>query len=226
VANTGTGQRLHQFVDLARWRALSALLLLGPSVPMLFQGQEEAVDAPFTYFADHKEPLASLVGKGRLEFLSQFVSMRDPSFQVPDPCDIRTFRTCRLTWDDTVASRRARQLHADLLALRRTDEVLTKLGTVDVTADSSALTADVVLLRYTAGDAARLVIVNLGALIHLAMNDPLLAPPRRAHWELAWCSEQPAYGGNGVAGSFAEGSWVLQARCAWLLRSTPGERLR
>ena len=48
VANTGTGSRLHQFVDRAKWRAMSTLLLLGPGVPLLFQGQEEAIDQPFT----------------------------------------------------------------------------------------------------------------------------------------------------------------------------------
>ena len=52
--------------------------LLGPSVPLLFQGQEEAVEQPFTYFADHKPPLAELVRRGRLEFLSQFPSLTSP----------------------------------------------------------------------------------------------------------------------------------------------------
>ncbi len=75
VANTGTGSRLHQVVDRAKWRALSTLLLLGPSAPLLFQGQEEAVEEPFTYFADHQAPLADLVHQGRLEFLSQFPSL-------------------------------------------------------------------------------------------------------------------------------------------------------
>ena len=38
----------------ARLRALTALTLLGPATPMLFQGQEFAASAPFLYFADHK----------------------------------------------------------------------------------------------------------------------------------------------------------------------------
>ena len=37
----------------AGYRALTALLLLGPATPMLFQGQEFASSAPFLYFADH-----------------------------------------------------------------------------------------------------------------------------------------------------------------------------
>ena len=65
VANTGTGRRLYHVVDRAKWRALSTLLLLGPSAPLLFQGQEEAVEQPFTYFADHQPPLSDLVQRGR-----------------------------------------------------------------------------------------------------------------------------------------------------------------
>ena len=54
AANTSVGSRLYQRVDAARWRALTALLLLGPAVPMLFQGQEFASSHPFFYFADHE----------------------------------------------------------------------------------------------------------------------------------------------------------------------------
>src|SRR5260370_23924964 len=42
VANSGTGQRCHDLTSPGRYRALTALLLLGPGTPMLFQGQEFA----------------------------------------------------------------------------------------------------------------------------------------------------------------------------------------
>ena len=57
------------------WRALTALLLLGPATPMLFQGQEFAASSPFLYFADHHGALADQVRKGRAEFLAQFPSI-------------------------------------------------------------------------------------------------------------------------------------------------------
>src|SRR6267143_2015843 len=53
-------------------RALTAVLLLGPQTPMLFQGQELGAQSPFLYFADHPAPLAALVRQGRRKFLSQF----------------------------------------------------------------------------------------------------------------------------------------------------------
>ena len=76
VANSATGARLHELTSRGKLRALTALLLLQPQTPMLFQGQEFGARSPFLYFADHKPELAKLVRDGRLEFLAQF-----PSFQ-------------------------------------------------------------------------------------------------------------------------------------------------
>ena len=44
---------------------MTALLLLMPQTPMLFQGQEFAASSPFLYFADHNPELAKLVAQGR-----------------------------------------------------------------------------------------------------------------------------------------------------------------
>ena len=55
---------------------MTALMLLMPATPMLFQGQEFSASTPFLYFADHKPDLAKLVRQGRCEFLSQFPQPR------------------------------------------------------------------------------------------------------------------------------------------------------
>ncbi len=221
VANTGTGGRLHQFVDRARWRALSTLLLLGPATPMLFQGQEEAVEQPFTYFADHRPPLAELVRNGRLEFLSQFPSLSSPEVRerLTDPGDEASFNGCRLDWRTTTEGEEARRLYSDLIALRQNDPLLLALGTPDVTVESSAPTSHIVLVRYSAGEDSRLLVINLGPSTDFPMNDPLLAPVAGHRWALVFCSEQPKYGGSGVHPSFEDGSWRLQPHCAWLLAS-------
>ena len=59
------------------WRAMTAVLLLLPGTPMLFQGQEFSASAPFLFFADFDEELAAAVRKGRAEFLMQFPSVVD-----------------------------------------------------------------------------------------------------------------------------------------------------
>jgi maltooligosyltrehalose trehalohydrolase len=223
VANTGAGRRLHQFGDRSKWRALSMLLLLGPQVPLLFQGQEEVVEQPFIYFADHQQPLAGLVRKGRLEFLSQFPSLTSPEAteKLPDPNDEAMFTACRLDWRETAVGREARRLYVDLLALRQKDAVLSAVGTPEVSIDSSAPTSDLVLIRYANGGEVRLLVINLGPLVTSPMNDPLFAAGAGRRWELLLCSERSAYGGNGVDESFDEGCWRLQAHCAWFFQSTP-----
>ncbi|MGH7959813.1 MAG: malto-oligosyltrehalose trehalohydrolase, partial [Opitutaceae bacterium] len=57
VANSLRGVRLHQVTSPGRNRALTALLLLSPQIPLLFQGQEFGASAPFLYFADHNPEL-------------------------------------------------------------------------------------------------------------------------------------------------------------------------
>src|SRR4030042_4736210 len=58
VANSGKGLRVHQLTSPSRYRALTALLLLAPQIPMLFQGQEFGSSSPFLYFADHQKDVA------------------------------------------------------------------------------------------------------------------------------------------------------------------------
>ncbi|HYJ94420.1 MAG TPA: hypothetical protein VEV86_07365, partial [Vicinamibacterales bacterium] len=101
------------------------------------------------------------------------------------------------------------------------DAVLSAVGTSDISIDSSAPTSDIVLIRYSNGRDARLLVINLGPLATCAMNDPLFAPGAGHRWELVMCSERSAYGGNGVDEPFDEGCWRLQAHCAWFFQSTP-----
>ena len=77
---------------------MTALLLLGPGTPMLFQGQEFGASTPFLFFADHNPELAPLVHKGRKEFLSQFPSIATEASQaaIDDPAKEATFSRCRL----------------------------------------------------------------------------------------------------------------------------------
>ena len=221
VANTGFGKRLCHEVGASLWRAMTGLLLLGPQIPMLFQGQERASTEPFMYFADHEGDLAEAVRKGRLEFLSQFPSLRDQNIQrrMPAPSDERGFRSCQLQWADSRNAAESLKLHADLLRLRRDDPVLSALGTSATAIATSAPTPAVVVLRYERERDERLVLVNLGSLTMLEMNDPLFAAPAGQRWEMSWCSEHAAYGGRGIVESFGDGQWTLQPHCAWLLRN-------
>jgi maltooligosyltrehalose trehalohydrolase len=98
IANSAMGARIHTLTSPGRFRALTALLLLLPATPMLFQGQEFAATTCFHYFADHEPELAALVDKGRRAFLSQFPSIARPETleRVRDPSSEETFLRSKL----------------------------------------------------------------------------------------------------------------------------------
>jgi len=222
VANSAFGRRLHQLASPGRYRSLTALLLLGPATPMLFQGQEFGASSPFLYFADHKPELQEPVRSGRREFLAQFASIRDPevSRQLPSPVDPSAFARSKLDPAERQAHGEAVALHADLLAVRRDDAVIGRAG---IRVDGAALSAEAFGLRFFGGSAGdRLLVVNLGIDLDLApAPEPLLAPPFGASWELVWSSESVAYGGGGTAALNLEAEWHLPGECALLLASRP-----
>jgi len=223
VANSAFGRRVHELASPGRYRALTALMLLGPGTPLLFQGQEFASSAPFLYFADHSGSLGEGVSTGRREFLSQFPSLTDPEIQahLPPPGDAATFERCRLDFQERESHAEAYELHRDLLHLRRTDPVIAAAGTLPV--DGAVLSADTFLLRYDGKDAGdRLLIVNLGPDLDLTpMPEPLLAPPDGTEWTLQWTSDAAAYGGLGSAPLQSHPAWRISGESAILLRSQP-----
>jgi maltooligosyltrehalose trehalohydrolase len=225
VANTPFGRRLHQIASPGRYRALTALTLLGPGTPMLFQGQEFASSAPFLYFCDHRRDLGDGIRKGRREFLSQFASTADPEVQaaLPDPVDIETFRRCKLDFAERQSNASAYRMHRDLLEIRRTDDTISRAARRTV--DGAVLSPDSFVLRYrgeSGGD--RVLIVNLGPDLELApVPEPLLAPPAGLRWELQWSSESVAYGGLGRASLSPHPSWHIPGETAVLLRAVPDE---
>jgi maltooligosyltrehalose trehalohydrolase len=201
IANTALGRRMHQLSSPARYRALTALTLLGPATPLLFQGQEFAASSPFLFFADHHDQLHDGVREGRRQFLAQFPSTLDPSAQraLSDPIDRRTFLRCKLDLHERERHREAYALHRDLLALRRSDACLSAEDCTRV--DGAAIAAHAFILRFSVGDAdARLLIVNLGIELDLAsVPEPLLAPPEGCRWTIEWASDDVRYGGCGTA---------------------------
>ncbi len=121
VANSAGGDRIDRLTSPARLRAMTALMLLMPETPLLFQGQEFAASTPFCFFLDSPPDRAPAVAKGRARFLSQFRSLAMPEAQqrLPDPADPATFGQCKLKLEERETHRHVYALHQDLLRLRR-----------------------------------------------------------------------------------------------------------
>lgn len=67
IGNHPSGRRLHKTTCPDAQRAAAALLLLLPSVPMLFMGEEFASNSPFYFFVDFQDKaLRKAVERGRI----------------------------------------------------------------------------------------------------------------------------------------------------------------
>lgn len=223
VANSGCGLRCHALSSPGRYRAVTALLLLSPGTPMLFQGQEFAASAPFFYFADHEPGVANEVRTGRVGFLSQFRRLDHPGLvnEVPDPADPATFDRSKLDHRERTLGAHADvfRLHKDLLALRRTDPAFANPERHGV--DGAVLGPAAFLLRFFAGPdgrADRLLVVNFGPDLHLdTAPEPLLAPPEGCAWATIWSSEDRRYGGEGSPAAETLDGWHIMGEAALVL---------
>jgi len=223
VANSFRGQRLHELTSARELRALTALLLLGPQTPLLFQGQEFAASSPFLYFADHRPELMTLVREGRGKFLGQFQSLVAERMRkrFADPGSEDTFHRSKLDPRERELHREVVALHRDLLALRRDDAVLS--ASDEATVDGAVLAERAFLLRFAGEVEERLLLVNLGGPLHLELvPEPLIAPPAGMSWQLRWSSEDPDYGGLGLPTLSPDmNGWCLPGGCAVLFAPQP-----
>jgi maltooligosyltrehalose trehalohydrolase len=223
VGNTGVGERLHPLTSLRRYRAATALLLLGPQTPLLFMGQEFLSSKGFTFFADHKPELRKLIHRGRREFVAQFEAYATQAVQaaIPDPGDERTFLGSKLDWDDLGHNAAMVSLHKDLIRLRREDPVFSNQDALAL--DGATLTDCAFLVRWFASDERdRMLIVNFGPDAMLdPVPEPLLAPPLGRTWQMQWASEDPRYGGHGVIVPVSDdGRWRIPAECAVVMHAS------
>src|SRR5213595_3345064 len=187
VSNSATGDRLRLQTSPGRYRAMTALLLLGPWTPLLFQGEEFGTSTPFLYFSEvGDEQLREAVKKGRFEFLAQFPSAASEDVQatLAVPYEMETFNRCKLDWSEREKNQALSDLHLDLIRLRREDSRLCRQSKGGI--DGAVLRSESFVLRYF-GEANddRLLVVNFGSSEELTpVPEPLLAPPEDYMWEI------------------------------------------
>lgn len=219
VSNSATGDRARLQTSPGRYRAMTALLLLGPWTPLLFQGEEFGASTPFLYFSDvGDEKLREAVKRGRFAFLAQFPSAasKDVQARLAVPYEIETFNRCKLDWNE--GKKPLSDLHRDLIKLRREDSRLRLQSEGGI--DGAVLRSQSFLLRYLSRENDdRLLVVNLGSREELSpVPEPLLAPPSDCDWEILWTSESHRYDGPGAVDIETDEKWVLPAESALVFR--------
>ncbi|PYJ29202.1 MAG: malto-oligosyltrehalose trehalohydrolase [Verrucomicrobia bacterium] len=224
IANTGPGQRLRFQTSPRRYRAMIALLLLGPWTPLLFQGQEFGASSPFLFFADIGDAsVRDAIRKGRAEWLAPFLSLtEDQTWRtLPAPDDPEVFASCKLNFSERKNNRELYDLYIDLLKLRREDSRLRQQSAGGI--DGAVLGPASFVLRYfSANNDDRLLLVNFGEshVLHPA-SEPLLAPPEGCRWETLWTSESPRYGATGSGAVTTPQRWALPTESAVVLKPVP-----
>ena len=222
IGNSAWGIRIDKLTNPAALRSMTALLLLLPQTPMIFQGQEFAASSPFLYFADLSPEISNQVHQGRIDFLKQFTNIDSPEIidAIDKPYELDTFQQSRLDLKERERHGKIYALYRDLIRLRREDPVFSRGYACHI--EGAVLGQAGFLLRYFLEDQQRLLLVNLGRELHLVpIPEPMLAPPSRCGWEILWSSEKIEFGGSGTPRLETERFWRLQGYAAVALAPVP-----
>ncbi|MCU1270279.1 MAG: 1,4-alpha-glucan branching protein [Acidobacteriaceae bacterium] len=123
VGNRALGERITQLADAKALRLAMAILLLAPSPPLLFMGEEFGATTPFLFFCDFGPELASKVTEGRRSEFARFEQFNSPQAQqqIPDPNSKETFLRSKLDWESLKQEPHRNWLHfyRTLLTCRR-----------------------------------------------------------------------------------------------------------
>lgn len=168
VGNRAFNERLTALAPAEAVEALTAVLLLGPHIPMLFMGEEWGEIRPFGFFTDFHGDLADAVREGRRREFRRFAQFADEAnrAKIPDPNAESTFDASRLDWNRLHGDEgRARYYLVRRLLEIRHREIVPRLGAMRSYAGSAVTVEGTALgIHWRLGDGATLtMIANLGA---------------------------------------------------------------
>ncbi len=158
VGNRVKGDRIAKLANEDAVKALTAVYLLSPQIPLLFMGEEWSSRKPFPFFSDVPAELRDVVRKGRQEELKSTPEHEDPTKpsveETVDPTSVKTFRSAKLDWENLKHEPHARWLeHYRSLIDVRTMEIIPRLfGQEGFASHYEVLGPKAVLVRWKMGD--------------------------------------------------------------------------
>ncbi len=172
VGNRAFGERIFTLAPAQRVDVALAIVLLAPSIPMLFMGDEFAATTPFLYFCDFAPELAREVDAGRRREFPQLPDTLRARIPIPDA--EATFSRSKLDWECL-----ARPPHAAALACTRhlldvrARCIVPLIGAMDRARPPwQRLGPRALRVDWPAGDATLWMLANLG-------DDAVAAPQPR-----------------------------------------------
>ena len=179
IGNRAQGERLSMLLGIPQLKAIAALTILSPFVPLLFQGEEWGAQTPFLYFTDHEDhELGRLVAEGRSREFSAFRWQG----AVPNPQEADTFTRSKLNWSELSQPRHAEllQWYREVIRIRRDKVVMPR---EDLAGSDGAVTA------FDA-EAGWLTFVHNGVLAVFNLQDLAQSVPHpRGDWRLVLRSD-------------------------------------
>jgi maltooligosyltrehalose trehalohydrolase len=100
IGNRAFGERIADLAEHEAVKAIQAILLLAPNIPLLFMGEEWGATQPFCFFTDFHDELADAVREGRRREFEKFPEFASEQARahIPDPNANSTFTASRLDW--------------------------------------------------------------------------------------------------------------------------------
>ena len=163
IGNRPMSERMGSLARPEALCAATAIVLLAPSPPLLFMGEEWNAPEPFPFFCDVGPDLADAVREGRRREFAHFPGFADEGAQarIPDPLAHATFESARLDWSRLSDPAHASwlELHRALLAIRRREIVPRLAGLARTQAEWMLHDGKVVEVRWQLADGATLQLV-------------------------------------------------------------------
>jgi maltooligosyltrehalose trehalohydrolase len=162
IGNRVKGDRITRLANEDAVKALTAVYLLSPQIPMLFMGEEWASETPFPFFSDVPAELRDVVRKGRQEELKHTPEHDDPTKPdveaAVDPTIPKTFKSAKLDWERLSETKAEQWLahYRSLIDVRRMEIVPRLPGIKGFAATHEVLGPKAVLVTWQMGDGSRL----------------------------------------------------------------------
>jgi malto-oligosyltrehalose trehalohydrolase len=183
VGNRAFGERLAVLTGERELSAAVAVLLLAPSPPLLFMGEEYGCRRPFPFFCDFGPELARAVTEGRRREFASFPQFRDAAARerIPDPGAASTFLGAVLDDDEREepSARRWLERYRTLLDLRRREIVPRLSGCTGRAGRWTCLDERSLEVRWVLGDGSRLTLL---ARLGDGRGPRVPRPPGRRLW--------------------------------------------